>query len=77
MSESRAPSNRNAWASSSESALNDYIGTRKELLEAADTLFAAVIGGTLRVMINHAYALKDAAKAYAELESRVMTGRRS
>lgn len=54
--------------------LNDYIGTRKELLEGADTLFAAVIGGTLRVMINHAYALKDAAKAHADLESRVTTG---
>jgi NADPH2:quinone reductase len=54
--------------------LNDYIGTRKELLEGADTLFAAVINGTLRVPINHAYALKDAAKAHTDLESRATTG---
>ena len=42
--------------------LNDYVGTRKELLEGADTLFAAVINGKLHVPINHAYALKDAAQ---------------
>jgi len=54
--------------------LNDYIGTRKELLEGADTLFASVINGTLRVPINHAYALKDAAKAHIDLESRGTTG---
>ena len=49
--------------------LNDYVSTRKELLEGADTLFAAVINGKLHVPINHAYALKDAAKAHTELES--------
>ena len=48
--------------------------TRKELLEGADTLFAAVINGKLHVPINHAYALKDAAKAHTELESRATTG---
>ena len=36
--------------------LNDYVGTRPELLEGADTLFAAVINGKLHVPINHAYA---------------------
>jgi NADPH2:quinone reductase len=54
--------------------LNDYVGTRNELLEGADTLFAAVINGKLHVPINHAYALKDAAKAHIELESRATTG---
>lgn len=54
--------------------LNDYVGTRKELLEGADTLFAAVINGKLHVPINHAYALKDAAKAHIDLESRKTTG---
>ena len=54
--------------------LNDYIGTRKELLAGADTLFAAVISGKLHVPINHAYALKDAAKAHTDLESRATTG---
>lgn len=54
--------------------LNDYVGTRKELLEGADTLFSAVIDGKLHVPINHAYGLKDAAKAHIDLESRVTTG---
>ena len=54
--------------------LNDYVGTRKELMEGADTLFAAVISGTLHVPINHAYALKDAQKAHRDLEGRVTTG---
>ena len=54
--------------------LNDYVGTRKELMEGADTLFAAVISGTLHVPINHAYALKDAERAHRDLESRVTTG---
>lgn len=54
--------------------LNDYVGTRKELLEGADTLFAAVIEGKLHVPINHAYALKDAVKAHQDLEGRKTTG---
>ncbi len=41
----------------------------------ADTLFAAVINGKLHVPINHAYALKDAAKAHIDLESRGHHGR--
>jgi NADPH2:quinone reductase len=44
------------------------------LLEGADTLFSAVINGKLHVPINHAYALKDAAKAHIDLESRKTTG---
>jgi NADPH:quinone reductase len=54
--------------------LNDYVGKRSELLEGADTLFSAVIDGKLHVPINHAYALKDAAKAHIDLESRSTTG---
>jgi NADPH2:quinone reductase len=54
--------------------LNDYVATRRELLEGADTLFAAVINGTLHVPINRAYALKDASKAHTDLESRSTTG---
>ena len=54
--------------------LNDYIAQRSDLLEGADTLFSAVINGKLHVPINHAYALKDAAKAHTELESRMTTG---
>jgi NADPH2:quinone reductase len=54
--------------------LNDYVSTRQELVEAADTLFAAVISGKLHVQIQHAYALKDAQKAHRDLESRATTG---
>ncbi|MEH2508966.1 NADPH2:quinone reductase [Nitrobacteraceae bacterium AZCC 1564] len=54
--------------------LNDYVGTRRELIEGADALFAAVLSGTLHVPINHAYALKDAQKAHRDLESRATTG---
>ena len=54
--------------------LNDYVARRRELLQGADTLFAAVINGTLHVPINRAYALKDAAKAHADLEGRLTTG---
>jgi NADPH:quinone reductase len=50
------------------------VATRTELLEGADTLFAAVINGKLHVPINHAYALKDAAKAQTDLEGRLTTG---
>ncbi|RYX99210.1 MAG: quinone oxidoreductase [Bradyrhizobiaceae bacterium] len=54
--------------------LNDYVAKRSELLEGADTLFSAVIDGKLHVPINHAYALKDAAKAHTDLEARKTTG---
>ncbi|SFL54474.1 NADPH2:quinone reductase [Bradyrhizobium sp. NFR13] len=54
--------------------LNDYVARRSELLEGADTLFSAVIDGKLHVPINHAYALKDAAKAHVDLEARKTTG---
>jgi NADPH2:quinone reductase len=55
-------------------SLNDYIAKRRDLLSAADTMFAAVISGSLQVPIHHAYALKDAAKAHRDLESRATTG---
>ena len=48
--------------------------TRPKLNDYVDTLFAAVINGKLHVPINHAYALKDAAKAHIDLESRATTG---
>ncbi|WP_445487918.1 quinone oxidoreductase family protein [Rhodopseudomonas sp. RCAM05734] len=54
--------------------LNDYVAKRSDLLEGADTLFSAVIDGKLHVPINHAYALKDAAKAHIDLEARNTTG---
>ncbi|MBY0382349.1 MAG: quinone oxidoreductase [Xanthobacteraceae bacterium] len=54
--------------------LADHIATRKDLVEGADALFAAVINGMLHIPINRAYALKDAAKAHIDLEGRATTG---
>jgi len=54
--------------------LNDYVAKRSELIEGADTLFAAVLSGLLHISINHAYALKDAVQAHKDLESRATTG---
>ncbi len=55
-------------------SLNDYTAKRRDLLSAADAMFSAVISGSLKVPIHHAYALKDAAKAHRDLESRTTTG---
>jgi NADPH2:quinone reductase len=55
-------------------SLNDYTAKRRDLLAAADTMFSAVISGSLKVPIHHAYALKDAVKAHRDLESRATTG---
>ena len=63
----RSPNSTTTARCSRPAELNDYVSTRKELLEGADTLFAAVINGKLHVPINHAYALKDAAKAHTEV----------
>ncbi len=54
--------------------LYDYIAKRPELLERADTLFSAVLNGSLKISIQRAYALKDAARAHRDLESRATTG---
>lgn len=55
-------------------SLVDYVAKRSELLEGADTLFAAVLSGSLKVRIQRAYALKDAERAHRDLESRATTG---
>jgi len=54
--------------------LPDHVAKRSDLIEGADTVFAAVLNGTLHVQINHAYALKDVVKAHTDLESRSTTG---
>ena len=55
-------------------SLPDYTATRAELLKTANDLFAVVQSGKVRIEINHAYALKDAPKAHADLEARKTTG---
>jgi hypothetical protein len=53
--------------------LNDCVSTRKELLEAP-TRCSPPSSTAAHVPINHANALKDAAKAHMDLEGRATTG---
>lgn len=54
--------------------LDTYAGTRAELLAMADDLFKLVLAGKIKVEPSKIYALKDAAEAHRELESRRTTG---
>jgi NADPH2:quinone reductase len=51
-----------------------YIAKREELEAAAAALFDVVSSGAVEIRINQRYALRDAAKAHADLESRRTTG---
>ena len=51
-----------------------YIATRPELEESANALFDVVKAGTVKVAVNQRYALKEAAQAHIDLESRKTTG---
>jgi len=55
--------------------LAHHIATRDELLWRARELFKAVADGSLRPAIGERYELADAARAYADLESRRTTGK--
>jgi len=54
--------------------LDTYAGTRAELLAMAGDLFNLVLAGKIKVEPSKTYALKDAAEAHRELESRRTTG---
>jgi NADPH2:quinone reductase len=54
--------------------LFDFINTRDRLLAACGELFGLLQNGTLKISVNQRYALKDAARAQADLESRRTTG---
>ncbi len=54
--------------------LGNYTATRKDLLATANDLFDVVGSGKVKIPVKHKYALKDAAKAHAELEARATTG---
>ena len=54
--------------------LNTYAAKRGDLLSIAGELFAIVGSGAVKIPINQRYALRDAAKAHRELESRATTG---
>jgi NADPH2:quinone reductase len=54
--------------------LNTYAAKREDLLSIANNLFAVVESGKVKIPVNQTYALKDAAKAHRDLESRATTG---
>jgi NADPH:quinone reductase len=54
--------------------LNTYAAKREDLLAIANDLFSVVTSGKVKIPINQRYALKDAAKAHRDLESRATTG---
>jgi len=54
--------------------LNTYAAKREDLLAIANDLFAVVGSGAVKVPVNQKYALRDAAKAHRDLESRATTG---
>jgi NADPH2:quinone reductase len=51
-----------------------YNAKREDLEASARALFDVVASGAVRVEINQRYALKQAAKAHADLEARKTTG---
>ena len=55
-------------------SLPDYTATRADLLRTANDLFAMVMSGKVKIEISHAYALRDAPQAHADLEARKTTG---
>ncbi len=54
--------------------LGNYTASRKDLETAARDLFAVVKKGAVKISINQTYALRDAAQAHRDLESRKTTG---
>jgi len=54
--------------------LATHIATREALLATANDLFKVVKSGKVKIRIDQEYALKDAARAHADLESRKTTG---
>lgn len=54
--------------------LGSYTSTRASLDSTAQDLFDVVANGDVKIQINQRYALKDVAKAHADLEGRKTTG---
>ena len=54
--------------------LNHYVAKREDLFASAADLFHVVGSGAVKIPINQKYALKDAAQAHKDLESRATTG---
>jgi NADPH2:quinone reductase len=54
--------------------LNTYAAKRADLEAMAKELFDIVLSGKVKIGIGQRYALKDAAQAHRDLESRATTG---
>jgi NADPH2:quinone reductase len=54
--------------------LQTYTAKREDLVANANDLFDVVSKGIVRIVVNHTYALKDAAQAHRDLEGRKTTG---
>ena len=54
--------------------LGHYAGTRADLEATSKDLFDIVLSGKVKIDISKTYALKDAAQAHRDLESRKTTG---
>lgn len=54
--------------------LNTYTAKREDLVATATELFEVVSSGTVKIMINQTFPLKDAAAAHRALEGRHTTG---
>ena len=55
-------------------SLPTYIAKREDLVQTARELFTVVKKGAVKIAVNQTYALKDAAQAHRDLESRRTTG---
>lgn len=51
-----------------------YVASRADLVETANDLFEVVRSGAVKIPVNQTYALKDVARAHADLEGRRTTG---
>jgi NADPH:quinone reductase len=54
--------------------LGTYAAKRVDLLAMAQDLFDVVLSGAVKIEINQAYPLRDAAKAHQDLQARKTTG---
>jgi NADPH2:quinone reductase len=54
--------------------LATHIAHREDLVAAGRELFEVVRSGAVKVEVRHSYALRDAARAHRDLESRATTG---
>jgi NADPH:quinone reductase len=54
--------------------LNTYAAKRADMLAMAQDLFAVVLSGAVKIVINRTYPLKEAAQAHHDLETRRTVG---